>query len=55
MHISFYRLFLLLDYYKFWLRSIDSFSDRNAQMIVVGTHAEETSTEVNVTKILLYV
>ncbi|XP_048741997.2 ankyrin-1-like isoform X3 [Ostrea edulis] len=28
------------DYYKFWLKSIDSFSDTRTPVIVVGTHAE---------------
>lgn len=35
-----------LDYYKFWLRSIDSFSDINTPVIVVGTHAEDKSEKV---------
>lgn len=29
------------DYYKYWLESINRFSDRKAPVIVVGTHAEE--------------
>lgn len=35
-----------LDYYKFWLRSIDSFSDINTPVIVIGTHAENKSEQV---------
>lgn len=41
---------LFLDYYKFWLKSIDSFSDSNTQVIVVGTHADEISTDVSFLK-----
>lgn len=36
-----------LDYYKFWLKSIDSLSDIHAPVIVVGTHAENKSHEVS--------
>lgn len=35
-----------LDYYKFWLRSIDSVSDINTPVIVIGTHAENKSEQV---------
>lgn len=30
-----------LDYYKFWLRLIDSFSDINILVIVVGIYVED--------------
>ncbi|XP_078340833.1 uncharacterized protein LOC144627513 isoform X2 [Crassostrea virginica] len=33
------------DYYKFWLKSIDSFSDTHTPVIIVGTHAEGKSEE----------
>lgn len=36
----------ILDYYKFLLRSIDSFSDINTPVIVVGTRAEKKSEKV---------
>lgn len=39
---------LFLDYYKFWLKSIDSYSDITTPVILVGTHAEEKSKEVSV-------
>lgn len=32
---------LFVDYYKFWLQSIDSFSDEKTPVIVVGTHADK--------------
>lgn len=47
MNISLYSFFVLLDYHRFWLNSIDSFSDPKAQVIVVGTHADQISTEVS--------
>lgn len=36
-----------VDYYKFWLKSIDSFSDTKAPVIIVGTHADKLSKEVS--------
>lgn len=36
-----------VDYYKFWLRSIDSFSDTDSPVIIVGTHADKLSKEVS--------
>uniref|UniRef100_A0A8W8NYB5 COR domain-containing protein n=1 Tax=Magallana gigas TaxID=29159 RepID=A0A8W8NYB5_MAGGI len=33
------------DYYTFWLRSIDSFSDTESPVIIVGTHADKLSKE----------
>lgn len=39
--------FLLVEYYKFWLKSIDSFSDTEAPVIVVGTHADKLSKDVS--------
>nr|XP_022297396.1 uncharacterized protein LOC111106843 isoform X2 [Crassostrea virginica] len=33
------------DYYTFWLKSIDSFSDVKTPVIVVGTHAENMSAQ----------
>ncbi|XP_065922668.1 uncharacterized protein [Magallana gigas] len=33
------------DYYKFWLKSIDSFSDTESPVIIVGTHADKLSKE----------
>ena len=36
-----------LDYYKFWLKSIDSLSDIYTPVIFVGTHAEHKSPEVS--------
>lgn len=37
----------LLDFYNFWLTSIDSFSDTKTPVILVGTHAENKSLEVS--------
>ena len=37
----------ILDYYTFWLKSIDSFSDVKTPVIVVGTHAENMSPQVS--------
>lgn len=36
------------DYYKFWLESIDSYSDTNTQVIIVGTHADKLSKQVSI-------
>lgn len=36
-----------LDYYKFWLKSIDSFSGVDTPVIIVGTHAENKSIAVS--------
>lgn len=36
----------ILDYYKFWLRLIDSFSDINILVIVVGICVENKLEEV---------
>ncbi|XP_052695159.1 uncharacterized protein LOC128173500 [Crassostrea angulata] len=33
------------DYFKFWLKSIDSFSDTESPVIIVGTHADKLSKE----------
>lgn len=30
-----------VDYYEFWLKSIDRFSDESTPVIVVGTHADK--------------
>ena len=38
---------IALDYYKFWLKSIDSLSDIHTPVIFVGTHAENKSPEVS--------
>ncbi|XP_052691517.1 uncharacterized protein LOC128169406 isoform X2 [Crassostrea angulata] len=35
------------DYFKFWLKSIDSFSDTESPVIIVGTHADKLSKEVS--------
>lgn len=37
----------LKDYYKFWLKSIDSFSGVDTPVIIVGTHAEKKSSAVS--------
>lgn len=37
----------VVDYYKFWLRSIDCFSDTESPVIIVGTHADKLSKEVS--------
>lgn len=39
-----------VDYFKFWLKSIDSFSDTESPVIIVGTHADKLSKEVSKTK-----
>nr|XP_034322048.1 uncharacterized protein LOC109619131 isoform X2 [Crassostrea gigas] len=36
------------DYYKFWLRSIDVFSDTESPVIIVGTHEDKVSKEVSI-------
>lgn len=41
-----YNLLYILDYYKFWLRLIDSFSDINILVIVVGIYVEKKLEEV---------
>ena len=38
---------LFVEFYKFWLQSIDSFCDIVTPVIVVGTHAEGKSEQVN--------
>lgn len=38
---SVYFCILFVDYYKFWLKSIDRFSDESTPVIVVGTHADK--------------
>lgn len=47
MTISYESFIYFLDYYRFWLNSIGGFSDPEAQVIVVGTHADQISTEVS--------
>lgn len=41
------RSISFLDYYKFWLESINRFSDKNTPVIIVGTHAEKLSETVS--------
>lgn len=36
-----------VDYFKFWLKCIDSFSDTESPVIIVGTHADKLSKEVS--------
>lgn len=36
-----------LDYYTYWLKSVDRYSDEDAQVILVGTHAENLSEDVS--------
>eukprot|EP00105_Crassostrea_gigas_P030613 XP_011453001.1 PREDICTED: probable serine/threonine-protein kinase roco6 [Crassostrea gigas] len=40
-----FALWRYRDYYKFWLKSIDSFSDTDSPVIIVGTHADKLSKE----------
>lgn len=49
--VSYLNYILCQDYYKFWLRSIDSFSDINTPVIVIGTHAENKSAKVSHLKV----
>lgn len=49
--VRYQNYILCLDYYKFWLRSIDSFSDINTPVIVIGTHAENKTAKVSYVKI----
>lgn len=35
------------EHYEFWLKSIDSFCDKQSPIIVVGTHAEKMSEAVS--------
>lgn len=35
------------DYYKFWLKSIDSFCDTQTPVIIVGTRADKISENVS--------
>ena len=37
-----------IEFYRFWLQSIDSFCGTETPVIVVGTHAEGISKQVNV-------
>lgn len=42
------KLFLsFVDYYKFWLQSIDSFSNPESPVIIVGTHADKLTIKVS--------
>lgn len=38
-----------VDYYKFWLESIDTFVYSGSPVIIVGTHADKLSKEVSKT------
>lgn len=45
--MQYYMFVSFVDYYKFWLKSIDSFSDTESPVIIVGTHADKLSKEVS--------
>lgn len=48
--IIFFNIFIFIffaEYYKFWLKSIDSFSDTDAPVVVVGTRADKLSKDVS--------
>uniref|UniRef100_A0A8W8NYC4 AIG1-type G domain-containing protein n=1 Tax=Magallana gigas TaxID=29159 RepID=A0A8W8NYC4_MAGGI len=48
-HVNSFEVLLeeetIQNYYKFWLKSIDSFSDTESPVIIVGTHADKLSKE----------
>lgn len=39
--------YIIIDYYKFWLQSIHSYSDTMTPVILVGTHDEKMSKQVS--------
>lgn len=40
-------IYLFLDYYKFWLKTIQRFRGTKTPLIVVGTHADILSQKVS--------